>query len=219
MKIYRNIVFVLLLSLVVIGWQSPASAQSPDDVLQQHDPHANAAPAPAVSLPTSESADTTVEPIVAKTGILLSRAKKTKINSVSQKINNIALTFPKIYNGYKKFPYAAGTEGGNLGCGNVVSAVLKKAGVKVWSLSVDGVKSQLLSLKAPNNWKVVHPPPYQPGDVVIWSPPKGNRNGHIGIVVKNGNTFSAMNNSSSKRKPVLSTPVNHRKIASVLRKA
>ena len=65
MKIYRNIVFVLLLSLVVIGWQSPASAQSPDDVLQQHDPHANAAPAPAVSLPTSESADTTVEPIVA----------------------------------------------------------------------------------------------------------------------------------------------------------
>ena len=140
-------------------------------------------------------------------------------DSVSQKINDIALTFPKIYNGYKKFPYAAGTEGGNLGCANVVSAVLKKAGVPVWSLSVSGVKSQLLALKAPNNWKLVSPPPYQPGYVVCWSAPSGSIHGHIGVVVKNGNTYSAMNNSSGSRKPILSTPVNHRKIACVLRRA
>ncbi len=137
---------------------------------------------------------------------------------VAAKVAQVAASFPSRYNGYQKFPYAAGTEGGNLGCANVVSAALKEAGVPVWSLNVTGVKNGLLGLKAPNNWKIVHPPPYQPGDVVCWSAPSGSIHGHIGIVCKNGNSLMAMNNSSGKRKPVFSS-IEHRAIACVVRKA
>lgn len=141
------------------------------------------------------------------------------VSGVAQKVAQVAAGFISKYNGYQKFPYAAGTEGGNLGCANVVSQALKDAGVNAWSLNCDGVKNALLGLRAPQNWKTASAPPYQPGDVVVWKAPAGGRHKHIGIVVKNGNSFSAMNNSSSARKPILSTPVNYRAVECVIRKA
>lgn len=139
-------------------------------------------------------------------------------SGVAAKIGAVAAQYPSRYSTAQSFKYAPGTENGNLGCANVVSACLKEAGVPVGIiLGVQSVKSTLLGLKAPNNWKKVSPPPYQPGDVVIWSPPSGGKHGHIGIVAKNGNSLKAMNNSSSKRHPVFSD-IEYRAIECVLRK-
>lgn len=135
-------------------------------------------------------------------------------SGTAEKVAAVAKTFPSRYNGYQKFPYAAGTEGGNLGCANVVSAALKEAGVNVWSLNVTGVKNALLG----KGWKLVSAPPWKEGDVVCWSAPSGSIHGHIGIAVKNGNSMSAMNNSSSQRKPIFSTPVNYRAVSCTVRK-
>ncbi|HQG30144.1 MAG TPA: hypothetical protein PLY73_16440, partial [Candidatus Ozemobacteraceae bacterium] len=70
----------------------------------------------------------------------------------------------------------------------------------------------------PNNWRIVRPPPYEPGDVVVWGVPPGGRHKHIGIVTRNGNSLMAMNNSSSRRHPVLSG-IEYRSVECVIRKA
>jgi len=141
------------------------------------------------------------------------------VSGVAAKVAEVAAKFPSRYSTAQSFKYAAGTENGNLGCANVVSAALREAGVPIGMiLNVTGVKNALLGLKSPNTWKLVSPPPYQPGDVVCWSAPKGKIHGHIGIVAKNGNSLMAMNNSSSKRHPVFSE-IEYRAIACVVRKA
>lgn len=147
-----------------------------------------------------------------------SSSPSSSVSGVAAKVAGIAANFPSRYPTAQSFKYAPGTEGGNLGCANVVSAALREAGVPIGMiLNVTGVKNALIGLKAPNTWKLVRPPPYQPGDVVCWSAPPGGIHGHIGIVAKNGNSLMAMNNSSSKRHPVFS-PIEYRAIACVVRK-
>lgn len=105
----------------------------------------------------------------------------------------------------RRFDYAAGTQGGRLGCAQVVSTILKAAGaMKDVMLGVLAVISDLRG----RGWKEVKPPPYQDGDVVTWATYDRSGDGridpdtHIGIISKEGNTVYAINNSSSQRKPV-----------------
>jgi hypothetical protein len=105
----------------------------------------------------------------------------------------------------KKFPYAAETKGGKLGCAQVVSTALKAAGVmRSTTLVVSGVKRGVKSA----GWKEVKPPPKN-GDVICWSTYDSTGDGkkdpdtHVGIVIERNGTLYAMNNSSSKRRPVL----------------
>lgn len=132
---------------------------------------------------------------------------------VAQRIGSVAANYPSQYSTRGSFPYAAGTENGNLGCANVVSQALKDAGVNVWSLGVDDCASQIRQ----QGFRSVNPPPYLPGDVIVWGPgPSGHK--HIGIAAQNGNSIMAMNNSSSSRHPVFSN-IEYRSVESVLRKS
>lgn len=105
-------------------------------------------------------------------------------------------------------------DGGNLACAQVVSTALKNAGVldKV-VLNCDQVVTDLKQ----KGWQKVSVPPYQDGDVVTWTTSRGPGR-HIGIIVKDGNSFKAMSNSSSQRTPRL-TSVTYQPITQVLRKA
>lgn len=146
-------------------------------------------------------------------------ASTTTPNSIAQKVNETAASYANRYTTRGSFQYSPGTENGNLGCADVVSQCLRDAGVGIGRiLNVDGVKNALTSLRAPNNWRIAQPPPYQPGDVVVWKAPPGGRHKHIGIVTRNGNSMMAMNNSSSKRHPVLSG-IEYRAVECVVRKA
>lgn len=116
------------------------------------------------------------------------------------------------------FPYDPATQGGNLGCAQVVTTALKAAGI-LDRISL-GVLETIDLLKA-KGWRFVQPPPYQDGDVVTWKTYDRTGDGvkdedtHIGIVIKENGTDMAMNNSSSHKRPekhVLSTyyaPVSH----------
>lgn len=139
--------------------------------------------------------------------------------SLALKVSDTAASYASRYTTAGSFRYSPGTEDGNLGCADVVSQCLRDAGVGIGRiLNVDGVKNALTSLRAPNNWRIAQPPPYQPGDVVVWKVPPGGRHKHIGIVTRNGNSMMAMNNSSSKRHPVLSG-IEYRAVECVVRKA
>lgn len=144
-------------------------------------------------------------------------SEESAVSAVSERIGEVAASFPVRYAKSRSFPYQPGTEKGNLGCGNVVSAVLQEAGVNVWSLKVDGVVAALRQLPFPDSWEPVTPPPYQSGDVVVWGPNRNTRHKHIGIVVKAGNSSMAMHNSSAKRRPTLGQ-IGYRPIEMVLRK-
>ncbi len=109
---------------------------------------------------------------------------------------------------------------GNLACAQVVSTALKNAGVLPAAvLNVRSVVSQLKD----RGWVEVHPPPYQEGDVITWKTYDYTGDGvkdpdtHVGIMVKDGNTFKAMNNSSRLRMPRL-TDANIAPVTRVLRK-
>lgn len=96
------------------------------------------------------------------------------------------------YKGYKSFPYAPATQGGNLGCAQIVTHTLRQAGIKVpIILGVNNTATALGKI----GWKRTRVPPYRQGDVIIWNP------SHIGIIQQNGNSVQAMSNSSSKRSP------------------
>jgi len=103
------------------------------------------------------------------------------------------------YNLPDPFPYAPGTENGNLGCADVVSHALEDAGAidkSEHNLSVDGLADTLRG----KGWKDVGQP-YQNGDVIVWSPTASGHK-HIGIIViENGDVY-AINNSSSQKKPI-----------------
>jgi hypothetical protein len=146
-------------------------------------------------------------------GGVAATADSSKLSGLAIKVAQVAASFPKKYARSGSFKYAAGTQNGNLGCANVVSKALQAAGVKIkGSLAVDGVKSQLKAA----GWKVFSPPPYKAGDVIIWKAKPKHK--HIGIIARNGNSLMAMNNSSSQKKPIWSSPT-HRAVECVLRKA
>lgn len=118
----------------------------------------------------------------------------------------------------KPFPYDPATNGGRLGCAQVVSTALKAAGVMKQVML--GVLAVMDDLKK-KGWRLVQAPPWKDGDVVTWKTYDSSGDGvkdedtHIGIVVKENGTDYAMNNSSSNRRPekhVLSSyyaPVSH----------
>jgi hypothetical protein len=96
------------------------------------------------------------------------------------------------YSSYKSFPYDPLTEGGNLGCAQVVTHTLRQAGVNIpIILGVDNTSRKLQTM----GWNKAQVPPYRQGDVIIWNP------SHIGIIAENGNSVQAFNNSSSRRAP------------------
>lgn len=134
-------------------------------------------------------------------------------SSTAQKVAQIAATFPSRYSSRQSFPYASGTESGNLGCANVVSAVLKEAGVSAWSLGCYDLRTKLQG----QGWTRVSPPP-KAGDVIIWSPLRAGGHPHIGVAIQSGNSIMAMNNSSGQRRPILSG-WNYRGVETILRKA
>ena len=109
---------------------------------------------------------------------------------------------------------------GSKACAKVATTALKNAGAldKVYLNCRDSVKA----LKA-KGWVEVTPPPYQEGDVVTWKTYDYTGDGikdddtHIGIIVKEGNTYKAMNNSSSLKTPRISN-INIAPISRVLRK-
>lgn len=99
------------------------------------------------------------------------------------------------------FPYEPETEDGNLGCANVVSWILRDAGVlDRMILNVDGVVDALLAL----GWRTVaEGGPYQDGDVIAWkATPTSNGHQHIGILDEEGHRVWAYNNSSEDRQVV-----------------
>ncbi|MBF0409508.1 MAG: SH3 domain-containing protein [Candidatus Riflebacteria bacterium] len=110
---------------------------------------------------------------------------------------------------------------GNLACAQVVSTALKNAGA-IPSVHL-GVLSVLDDLRK-QGWKEVSAPPFAEGDVITWKTYDRTGDGrddpdtHIGIMVKEGNTFKAMNNSSRLRTPRLSDPMAVGPVSRVMRK-
>ena len=140
-------------------------------------------------------------------------------DSLQGKIVSAAHQLVENYPGYQSFPYAAGTEGGNLGCAQVATTVLCAAGALPATNSSGGLGYASLAvdvtvdLLKDAGWVSVKVPPYQAGDVVAW-----NDYGHIGIIMTSGNTAEAMHNSSSKRKPCY-IEADYFEITEVLRKS
>jgi hypothetical protein len=99
------------------------------------------------------------------------------------------------------FPYKPATNGGRLGCADVVTTALINAGViarNEHQLAVQGT----MNLLERKGWPAVNPPPYASGDVIIWDRPAGGRHMHIGIIaVENGVPY-AIHNSSGQRRVV-----------------
>jgi len=107
----------------------------------------------------------------------------------------------------------ADVDGGNLACAQVVSTALKNAGVlSQVRLNCDDVVRDLRAV----GWQRVNVPPYQEGDVVTWTTSRGPGR-HIGIIIKQGNSFKAVSNSSSQRTPRVHE-INYQPITQVLRK-
>jgi hypothetical protein len=107
----------------------------------------------------------------------------------------------------------ADVDGGNLACAQVVSTALVNAGaLNRVSVNCDTVVSDLER----QGWERVSVPPYQEGDVVTWTTSRGPGR-HIGIIVRDGNSYSAISNSSSRRTP-RKHAINYMPITQVLRK-
>ncbi len=110
---------------------------------------------------------------------------------------------------------------GNLACAQVVTTALKNAGA-LTRVHLN-CRSTVSDLKS-KGWREVSVPPYQEGDVITWKTYDYTGDGvkdpdtHIGIIVKEGNSYMAMNNSSRLRMPRLTTPTAIGPITRVLRK-
>lgn len=100
----------------------------------------------------------------------------------------------------ESFPYEPETDHGRLGCANVVSWILVRAGVlNAILLSVDDVVEALLGL----GWLPVTDGKFADGDVIAWKEsPESNGHQHIGIIDQEGLQTWALDNSSSKRRVI-----------------
>lgn len=116
--------------------------------------------------------------------------------------------------GVRNFPYAPGTQGGRLGCAQVVTTALKNAGAVN---RVDLGVANSVSMLRGQGWREVHPPPWAAGDVVTWNT-TGRPDSHIGIIMESGNSVQAMSNSSSQRMPRMHS-ATYCPVTRVLRKA
>lgn len=111
--------------------------------------------------------------------------------------------------------------GGSLACAKVVSTALKNAGaLSQVHLNVRSVVSDLKS----KGWKEVSVPPFSEGDVITWKTYDYTGDGvkdpdtHVGIIIKEGNSYKAMNNSSSLKTPRITDPYSIGPVTRVLRK-
>ena len=121
-----------------------------------------------------------------------SSAASTATGSVQRRIVDASNELVRRYSARGSFPYAPATQGGVLGCAQVVNQALQNAGLDVpMDLSVNGTDRNLKN----RGWRQTSVPPYMAGDVIIWNP------SHIGIIMENGNSVQAMSNSSSRRSP------------------
>lgn len=140
--------------------------------------------------------------------------------SIQQKVVAAAQNLVTKYSTPRSFPYHAATQGGSLGCAQVVTTALQAAGIKT-GIQL-GVLATIPKLKA-LGWKQVKVPPYQAGDVITWKTYDRNKDGrkdddtHIGIIMTSGNSAQAMSNSSSRKRPSLH-PATYSPICRVLRK-
>ncbi len=134
-------------------------------------------------------------------------------SEIGARVAKEAMNLVHRYPTASSFPYDPLTEGGVLGCAQVVTTALKAAGVvSQICLNVNGTVGMLQNV----GWKLVDVPPYQSGDVLTWTV-SGRPNAHIGIVVKQGNSYKAMNNSSSMLRPIVMN-INYYPVTKVLRK-
>ena len=119
-------------------------------------------------------------------------------DSVQGKVVSAAQSLVETYSESGSFPYDPATDGGNLGCAQVVTTALKAAGViNQTCLNCQGT----INLLNEAGWSTVSAPPYQAGDVIFWATYIAGTESHVGIVMTSGNTAQAMSNSSSQHKP------------------
>jgi uncharacterized protein YgiM (DUF1202 family) len=110
---------------------------------------------------------------------------------------------------------------GNKACAQVVSTALRNAGAM--DRVVLNVRSLVSDLRA-KGWRDVQAPPFQQGDVITWKTYDYTGDGikdpdtHVGVMVKEGNSFMAMNNSSRLRTPRLTDPYVIGPVTRVMRK-
>ncbi len=118
----------------------------------------------------------------------------------AQEIVNAASDLVERYSESGSFPYADGTDGGRLGCANVVTTALQNAGVDIdIDLSVQSTRDKLNGL----GWKEFQPPPFKKGDVVVWGVREGRNDQHIGIIMEDndGSAAYCMSNSTYELRP------------------
>lgn len=98
---------------------------------------------------------------------------------------------------------------GNKACAQVVSTALKNAGAM--DRVVLNCRAIISDLRA-KGWQEVSVPPFCEGDVITWKTYDYTGDGvddpdtHVGIIVKEGNSFMSMSNSSRLRTPRLHDP-------------
>lgn len=108
------------------------------------------------------------------------------------RIRAAALNLPDPY------PYQPETEGGELGCADVVSHALIEAGViPERELAVAGLSKRLKG----SGWRAANEP-YRDGDVIVWGPRPGGTHGHVGVIIHEGGVVMTVQNSSSRRRVV-----------------
>jgi uncharacterized protein YgiM (DUF1202 family) len=122
--------------------------------------------------------------------------------------------------GSKRFR-GAEVDYGNKACAQVVSTALVNAGaMPAVTLNVRSLVSTLHK----QGWKEVTAPPWQEGDVITWKTYDYTGDGvkdpdtHVGIMIKEGNSFKAMNNSSRLRTPRTTDPYSVGPVTRVMRK-
>ena len=153
-----------------------------------------------------------------KTTTAKNSTDKKSSGKLQDKIVKIAKEFVKKYSKSGSFPYYKRLKGGRIGCAQVATTVLKKAGA-LKQVSTGCRQSIKLLQKA--GWKKVKAPPYKAGDVIVWTETNKKKSKgptHIGIIMESGKNVQAMSNSSRYRKPRLHK-ANYAKQYCVLRKA
>jgi hypothetical protein len=134
-------------------------------------------------------------------------------DTVQGRVVNAAKQLVDTFSESGSFPYAPGTNGGRLGCAQVVTTALKAAGV-INETSLGCI--QTIGLLEDVGWKAVDVPPYQAGDVIFWETYCSGPS-HVGIIMTSGNSATAMSNSSSQRKPRYHD-AEYQKVVKVMRK-
>ena len=147
-----------------------------------------------------------------------SNKSSSSSGKLQDKIVKIAKEFVKKYSKSGSFPYYKRLQGGRIGCAQVATTVLKKAGALK---QVSAGCKQSIKLLQNAGWKKVKAPPYKAGDVIVWTQTNKKKSKgptHIGIIMESGKNVQAMSNSSKYRKPRLHK-ANYAKQYCVLRKA